>query len=91
MGRRDGRALAIAAAAVSAAVVSELRKSPEDRTWHGRLLGFVPYDLRVPTVSRLRATVWDPGNPNILVPHAFGVGWSINFGSLAARLGRSKS
>ena len=91
MSRRDGRALAIAAAALTAAVVTELRKSPEDRTWHGSLLGFVPYDLRIPTVSRLRATFWDPGNPKIIVPHAFGVGWSINFGALVAWLERSSA
>lgn len=88
---RNNKALVVAAAVLAAAVVTELRKSPEDRTWHGSLLGFIPYDLRVPTVSRLRATFWDPGNPSIFVPHAFGVGWSINFGSLVALLGRSKT
>ena len=91
MSRRDGRALAIAAAALTAAVVTELHKAPEDRTWHGTLLGFFPYDLRPPTPARVKATFWDPSNPKIIVPHAFGVGWSINFGALVARLGSSSA
>ena len=38
-------------AALVGAVWVELRKPPEDRTWNGRLLGFVPYDFRLPTSS----------------------------------------
>jgi hypothetical protein len=65
-----------------AAVVRELRLPAEERTWHGRIL-FVPYDFRMPTLSRLRERLWDPDQP-ILVPHFFGVGWSLNVGRLVA-------
>jgi Family of unknown function (DUF5808) len=79
--------LALAASLVAAAVVTELRKPPGERTWVGRLGGFVPYDLRPPTLQRVRSTFWAPDNPKILVPHAFGVGWTVNLGRLA-RLAR---
>jgi hypothetical protein len=62
-----------------AAVVQELRKPAAERTWQGRVFDFVPYDLRPPTPSRFLAVMWNPDNPNILVPTAFGVGWTINF------------
>ena len=88
MARGNRGVLVVAGAALTAAVVTELRKTPEDRTWRGSVLGVVPYDLRVPTVSRLKATFWDPANPKIIVPHAFGVGWSVNLASLVGRLGR---
>lgn len=65
-------------ALVGAAVVTELRKPPADRTWQGTVAGVVPYDLRPPTVDRIRATLWDPDNPSLLVPQAFGVGWTLN-------------
>ena len=68
------------------AVVQELRKPPEERTWHGEVLGFVPYDLRPPTVSRLRASVWQPESERWLLPRSLGVGWSPNLARIAAVL-----
>ena len=53
---------------------------------HGTVLG-IPYDLRPPTMERVRQSFWDPGDPRVLKPHAFGVGYSINFGAVAKRIG----
>jgi hypothetical protein len=69
-------------ALVGAAVVRELRLPPEQRTWHGVLFGRIPYDLRMPTVGRVVNTLWDPNNRHVLVPTAFGVGWSLNVAAL---------
>jgi hypothetical protein len=33
------------------AVITELRKPEEERTWQGKLAGFIPYELRPPTRS----------------------------------------
>jgi hypothetical protein len=78
------RLIAAAAGALAgAAVARELAKPPAERGWHGHVAG-VPYDLRPPTMDKLRRAVWDPDNPDLVVPHAFGVGWSINFARLAA-------
>jgi hypothetical protein len=82
-----GVAAVLGVAAVVAAVVRELRTPPEHRTWHGRLADVVPYDLRVPTVARLRASMWDEANPSLLAPTAFGVGWTVNLAALGERLG----
>ena len=61
------------------AVRDQLRLPPEERTWHGSVAGIVPYDFRLPTVERIRATFWNKDTARILVPQAFGVGWTINF------------
>src|SRR5687767_8378707 len=45
-------------AAVGGAIYTELRKPPEQRTWHGKLLGVVPYDFRLPTLEGLRQAYW---------------------------------
>lgn len=63
------------------AIVKELRKPAEERTWHGKVGDFIPYDFRVPTVERLRDTYWNPDGP-FLSAKAFGVGWAPNFGVL---------
>ncbi len=86
MDRRTKRGLGLAGLLFGAAILTELRKQPDDRTWHGSLAGVVPYDLRPPSLARLRSTFWDPDNPQILVPHAFGVGWSINLASVVSHL-----
>jgi len=67
------------------AVVQELRKPPEERSWHGTVAGFVPYDLRKPTVDRVRETYWNPDGP-IISSKVWGVGWAVNAGAIKKRL-----
>jgi hypothetical protein len=67
---------------VAAAVYQELQKPSEERTWHGRVAGFVPYDFRVPTPERLREAYWNPDEPRIFTDRVLGVGWALNFYSL---------
>jgi hypothetical protein len=68
---------------VVAAVVKELRTPADERTWNGLLAGFIPYDLRIPTVSRVRDRLWAP-HDNLLMPHPFGVGWTLNLGRVVS-------
>lgn len=68
---------------LAAALVKELRTPKDERTWQGNL-GFVPYDLRPPTPSRLRAAYWNPDDPQIFPPRPAGVGWAVNVGRLVA-------
>ena len=75
----------LAAILLIAAIVKELRLPPEERTWHGTLGDFVPYDLRMPTMERIKTTFWDPEGA-VIVGRPFGVGWTINFGGAVARL-----
>ena len=75
----------LAAALVIAAVIKELRLPKEERTWHGALVGFVPYDLRIPTFGKLKGTFWNPDGA-IVVNRAFGVGWTINLGAIVAKV-----
>ena len=63
---------------VSAAIRDQLRRPPEERTWHGRIFG-IPYDFRFPTLERLRDAFWNKDTPQLLTPQAFGIGWTINF------------
>lgn len=34
-----------------------------------------------------RSRIWNPEDPRVLQPHLLGIGWSVNFGALAVRLG----
>ncbi|HZU66366.1 MAG TPA: DUF5808 domain-containing protein [Ktedonobacteraceae bacterium] len=70
--------IAVLLALFGLAINQQLNRSPEERTWHGSVLG-IPYDLRVPTIDKLQATFWNKDNPQLLVPTAFGMGWTINF------------
>lgn len=70
---------------VAAAVGTELRKPRRKRTWHGRVLGVVPYDLRRPTFARVKSRWWNPRDSRVLTPRAFGVGWDVNLARLARR------
>jgi hypothetical protein len=77
----------IVLAGVFLAVVSildQLGRRPEDRDWHGRILG-VPYDYRIPTVARVRASLWNPEDERIIVPLVFGIGWTLNLYQLKRR------
>ncbi len=87
MTRKLQRAAALLAMALGiAAVVKELRTPADERTGHGTVAGFVPYDFRPPTTERVLDAVWAPDDPRILKPHAFGVGWTLNFGRILAVL-----
>jgi hypothetical protein len=52
----------------------------------GTFLG-MPYDLRPPTGERVVSRWWDPLDPHVIVPRLFGMGWTINFGAVAVKLG----
>ena len=62
---------------VVVAVVQQLQRPPEERTWYGKIAG-IPYDFRLPTVERIRNTFWNKDTSQIFLPQAFGIGWSIN-------------
>jgi hypothetical protein len=64
------------------AILQELRKPPDERTWHGKVAAFVPYDFRMPTIGRVKDTFWNPEGP-IISGKVFGVGWAPNLGALA--------
>lgn len=69
-----------------AAIIRELRLPKQERTWHGVVFGKVPYDLRPPTLDRLKSVIWNPANSRLLVPTAFGVGWTVNLAAVRTRL-----
>jgi hypothetical protein len=64
---------------LGAAIVDAVRNQRK----HGEVLGFVPYDFRVPDVERARLRTWNPESTRILTPTTFGVGWTLNLGRLA--------
>jgi len=55
----------------------------------GRVLG-IPYELRLPTAGRVASRWWDPMDPHVIVPRVFGLGWAVNLGAVAVRLGLIK-
>lgn len=70
-------------ALMAVAVVKELRTPPQERTWNGVVVGFVPYDLRFPTLERVKERMWNPSSTRLINPRVFGVGWTVNVGRLA--------
>ena len=73
---------------VLAVIYEELRKGPEDERWRGRALGFVPYDLRPPSLRRIRETYWNPDDERIFPGKVAGIGWGVNFAALVDRISR---
>lgn len=71
----------VAAGLLLAAVVRELSTPADQRQWHGRI-AMVPYDLRPPTLARVRERIWAPESDQLIVPRVFGLGWTINLGRL---------
>ena len=86
-GRLDQAVTLVGIALVGAAVATELRKPSEDREWHGRIAGAVPYEFRLPTVARVKERWWNPDDARIFTEHVFGVGWSVNLAQVV-RLAR---
>ena len=70
-----------------AAVFQELEKPEEERKWHGKIAGFIPYDFRMPTIERLKEAYWNPYERRVLTPEVFGIGWAINFYRLLENVG----
>lgn len=70
-----------------AAICQELEKPKEERKWHGKIAGFIPYDFRMPTIERFKEAYWNPYERRILTPEVFGIGWAINFYTLLENLG----
>src|SRR5438552_15415861 len=81
--------MAVSWSAIALASFQELRKPASERTWHGHVLGFIPYDFRPPSVERIRASLWNPADPHVITAQPFGVGWSINFYQLAQRISKT--
>ncbi|WIM67776.1 DUF5808 domain-containing protein [Corynebacterium breve] len=52
-----------------------------------QLLGFVPVNLLGAFSRDSRRKMWDPQDPRVLQPHQLGIGWSINWGAVAVKLG----
>ncbi|MFC1861915.1 hypothetical protein ACFLT4_01310 [Chloroflexota bacterium] len=69
-----------------AAVCQELAQPREERKWHGKVAGFMPYDFRLPTLEKLRGAYWNPCESRIFTPDVFGIGWAINFYALLESL-----
>jgi Family of unknown function (DUF5808) len=59
-----------------------------EMTWHGSIVGFVPYDLRMPSAARFRERLWAPEDSRVFTPQVFGVGWTVNIGRVATLLRR---
>ena len=45
----------------------------------------IPYDWRRPTLARLRQRWWNPSEPRVFTPKAFGWGYDINLARLVRR------
>jgi hypothetical protein len=45
---------------------------------HGKIFELVPYDLRPPSLERVRLMFWNAEDSRFLVPTFFGAGWTAN-------------
>ena len=73
----------VALGLIVAAVIEQLRRDPNERTWEGAVGGIVPYDFRMPTLERARSRWWNTDDDRLFVPQVFGVGWTLNLARLA--------
>jgi hypothetical protein len=88
MGRFRRFVKLVALGLIVAAVIDQLRRDPDERTWEGTVAGFVPYDFRMPSLARARSRWWNTEDDRLFVPQVFGVGWTVNVARLA-KLARS--
>ena len=73
----------VALGLIVSAVIEQLRRDPNERTWEGAVGGIVPYDFRMPTLARARSRWWNTDDERLFVPQVFGVGWTVNLARLA--------
>jgi hypothetical protein len=67
-------------------VLDAFARSTDPADGEGDVFG-VPFETRGPTDPAVRSRIWAPADPHILVPRMFGLGWTINLGAVAVRLG----
>jgi hypothetical protein len=68
------------------AIYQELKKPADQRTWHGKVLGVVPYDFRLPTIERIREAYWAPESDVVFTEKVVGVGWAVNLPTAGRKL-----
>jgi hypothetical protein len=84
----SGLARLILLTVLAGIVYSEVRKVPGAPRFRGKALGFIPYDIRPPSLAKIPGTYWDPHEPRIFTGRVSGIGWSINFAALVERMKR---
>ena len=72
------------------AIFQELEKPKEERKWHGKIAGFIPYDFRIPTIERFKESCWNPYESRLFTPRVFGIGWGVNLYALLEKIGGVK-
>jgi hypothetical protein len=55
-----------------------LGMSQDNKKRVGKFWG-IPYDWRKPTKARYRARLWNPDEPRLITPRAWGWGYDLNF------------
>ncbi|MFC1994676.1 DUF5808 domain-containing protein [Chloroflexota bacterium] len=80
--------LAITLLLAGVAVRQQLKMPPEERTWHGKVAGTIPYDFRRPTLKGILDAWWNPNDPRVFIERSFGIGWAINLYALGERFRR---
>jgi hypothetical protein len=66
--------------------MADVPKKPKTGTFLG-----VPYDWRRPTVARYKERMWNPEEPRLIVPRAFGWGYDVNLARLLRVKSKAKS
>jgi hypothetical protein len=67
-------------------VLDAFARSADPADGEGDVFG-VPFETRGPIDPAVRSRIWAPADPRILVPRMFGLGWTVNLGAVAVRLG----
>ena len=70
----------------AAHVIDAFARSADPADGEGQVFG-VPFETRGATDAAVRSRIWAPSDPRILVPRMFGLGWAVNLGAVAVRLG----
>jgi hypothetical protein len=85
MGRLNTFVAGVLTGLAAAAVSQEMQKSPEERTWKGKIAG-VPYNFQLGEWRNIASEYWNPESDKILTPRVIGMGWGVNFAALARRV-----
>ena len=80
----DAATAAVRAFGSARAYATEL--DAELETDRPRTIFGIPNSLAPGMLERMAAT-FDPEDERVIIPHVFGIGWAVNFGAVAARLG----